>query len=194
MNALEAHIIDAVNGALSQIRIYFDANQLRRWMSALNDVEKRVPFQVTENMQRTCSIDYAHRVMRNIMGGRYGAGSPPVPSYHPRYARWKLENFGNIGTWRLKGDLVRNITFFKVENGWMGGVPNGVYDSGGKSWYGQGDRGGTKEIARYGRANEFGLHKRPVFGPTRQEYMEDADDGWMKRGEEVLVRIGQRWR
>jgi len=69
----------------------------------------------------------------------------------------------------------------------MAGIPSGIYDKGGKSWFGSGDKGPPKSIAMYGKKAE---KLRPMFKPTQDEY---AKNDWEKRGEQALHEIKRGW-
>ena len=138
------------------------------------------------------AVDYRNMVMQNILSQKFAAGYQP---YHPRYAKWKTQVvLKGSKFWMLFADLLRNLNVFRAGKGWMGGIPANVYDQDGKSWYGKGDVGKPKPIAMYGRTIEFGLNNqppRPVFGPTRDEYVQD---GWKIRGREAQQKIKVAWR
>ena len=71
----------------------------------------------------------------------------------------------------------------------------GVMDSGKKSWFGKADKGPRKEIAWYGRMGEYGRTgqpARPLFEPTLDEYLIEAD-GIGKRAKESMRKIGNNW-
>jgi len=166
------------------ITIKFIEADLQRYLKALEKVEQSVKLFGQDEMQRRCAVDYYQLLVKNIMSKMV-----PKPSYSPRYARWK-KKYGRMGfpsPWRLKGDLVASLSAFPVGKGWMGGVPIGAMDSGGKSWLGKGDIGDSKPIAMYGSIEE---DRRPVFGPTAKEY---AGAGWQKRGQEALNQFRKEW-
>jgi len=75
-------------------------------------------------------------------------------------------------------------------HGWIGGVPIGAMDQGGKSWFGKGadePHGKSKSIAMYGSIEES---RRPIFKPTAEEY---AGVGWLKRGQEGVNELKKAW-
>ena len=159
-----------------------------RVMKALKSIRYKLKWLTTVDggeLNRRCSIGYAQLLVRNIM-----TFQRPSPPYTPRYRTWKFE-YGKMGypaPWRLYGDLVRNIINFRSGAGWMGGIPANVYDQGGKSWGGRGDKGKPKRIAMYAAVNEL---RRPVFGPTMEEYAQDA---WPKQGGVALKEVEGSWR
>lgn len=163
----------------------FDQNDLTRWFRAVANIKRAVP-EIADAMCKDCAIQYADDVVQAI--SRMGR---PSPAYSKRYRVWKSE-YGRMGypsPWRLGGDLQNSITAYPSRMGarnrtlkwtkaWVGGVPEGVMDSGGKSWFGTGSSGKSKKIAMYGTVGEYGglwpragLHpERPVFGPARDEF------------------------
>jgi hypothetical protein len=172
------------------LKVKFNTTDYERIMNALRKLEVLAPVIVQDDMQRWCATDLYQLVFSNIVTRKY-TGSDP--QYHPRYAKWKMENVGHLHPWLLKGDLLESLSAFKSQSGWMGGIPAGVKDSGGKSWKGPiGSGGKSKTIAMYARKVEFGGRvPRPVFTPTTQEY---ANDGWKNRGREALRETGNLWR
>jgi len=166
------------------IRIKFIEADLMRFMRALDKLAARVKLWGEDEMQRRCAIDYYQLVAKNIRERSYAN-----PQYRERYAEWK-KKYGRMGypaPWKLFGDLLRSLQTFKVKDGWVGGIPAGLMDSGGKSWLGQGDYGDPKEIAMYGAVEES---RRPIFKPTATEY---ANVGWRKRGQEALEVFRRTW-
>ncbi len=170
-------------------KISFDTNDYDRIMNALRKLEVLGPVMIRDDMQRRCAADFYQLVFSNIVTRKYTGGDP---QYSPRYAKWKMENVGHLHPWLLKGDLLETLTAFKSQSGWMGGIPSGIKDSGGKSWKGSLDRGPAKTIAWYGRKLEFDRKKpRPVFQPTTEEY---SREGWKRQGREALREVGNLWR
>lgn len=188
---MNTDLLNIANQVVQSIGIAFVARDMKRWLNAQDKLIMRANYFVIEDMQMRCAVDYSNRVIANIVEGRYGAASPPSPPYHPRYATWKAARYP-MKTWQLKGDLVKNITYFRAKGGWAGGVMAGVMDSGGKSWLGWG-HGPSKEIAMYARIGELGPKARPVFTPTAEEYANDSG-GWVKRGHDALKSVGGAWR
>jgi len=174
---------------LSMITVTFDQKDLSRWLSALMKVEASARTFGLDEMQRRCAIDYYQLVVKNIFKRHF-----PRPAYSKRYRSWKYE-YGWMGypsPWRLRGDLVNSLRAFKnPRGGWIGGVPFGATDSGGKSWFGKGRKGpvaGSKKIAMYGSVEEA---RRPIFKPSAEEY---AGAGWKKRGLEAVAEMRKAWR
>ena len=179
------------------IWMQFVPESFRRYMRALDRIERVAKAQM-RILPFLCATDYHHLLIGNLLSQKfYGQ----YPRYSPRYAHWKTEVvLKGSQFWLLYGDLVKSITIFEradrmtpTRGAWMGGVPAGVHDRGGKSWFGKGDKGKPKPIAMYGRVMEFGLHthpERPLFKPTMDEY---ASAGWKKRGAEALNKIRMAW-
>ena len=172
------------------ITIKFIEADLQRYLKALVKLEQSVKSFGQDEMQRRCAVDYYQLVVNNIMKRKR-----PSPAYKSkRYRNWKYEYGwqGYPSPWRLRGDLVSSLAAFKAPsgNGYIGGVPIGAMDQGGKSWLGKGSKGPSgpsKPIAMYGSIEE---KRRPVFGPTTEEY---AKSGWSKRGQEALNELRKRW-
>jgi len=160
----------------------------QRIMSALSGLTQVVKTQGLETLPWKCAVDYYQLVMKNIQHRR-----APSPGYSKRYRNWKYE-YGWMGypsPWKLKGDLVASLGAYKFGEGYLGGVQPGKMDSGGKSWFGKGKKGAkgpSKSIEMYGRVEES---KRPVFEPTMKEY---EKEGFQKRGDEMLKRMGAEWK
>ena len=171
--------------------IKIDRQMLGRIINAINVVERAVRTERSELPYR-CAVDYLGVVRKNITQGTYATNYPP---YNPKYAKWKVETMMAGSTfWILKRDLLRSLTVIKKRWGYVGGIPLGAMDSGGKSWYGRGGKGKRKPITMYAKTIEFGLGKqpaRPVFEPSANEY---AEDGWKKQGKESLRKIKDAWR
>ena len=166
------------------IYVKFKERDLRRWLRALNKVRSRVKLWGCDEMQRRCAVDYYQLVVENIMRRKH-----PIPPYSEEYRKWKRK-YGRMGypsPWRLFGDLIRSLSAFRYANGWMGGVPPGLKDTGGKLGAG-GILSGPTEIVKYGSIEEA---RRPLFEPTMKQY---AASGWRLRGKETLQVIRKAWR
>ena len=172
------------------IQIQFNQADLRRWISAIYRIKRRVRGRVKEQMQMDCAIEYHQLVHKNIMSEKYA----PFTAYAGAYEKWKKKrNYKYPGWWKLNLDLVNALTIFKQGDGYVGGVPPGAMDMGGKSY----GKGRAYKIAKYGWIAEWGgsfagqKHPaRAVFKPTMDEY---AKDGWEKKGEEVLDKVREAW-
>jgi len=175
--------------------------EYRRWHGAINKISAEAK-RLLNWFPEICAIDYSHLVVGNIMRQKHMGSYAP---YNTRYAAWKVK-YGRAGGgyWRLMGDLVKNITHFKVSTlvmgdvSWMGGIPFGVTDTGGKSWFGRGDRGKAKSIAMYGHVMEWGGYypgagyhpPRPIFAPSLNEYIHY---GLRERTREVVKSLIGKW-
>ena len=178
------------------IHAYFNPTQFKRIMSALNRLE-RSSEQLEDALPRQQATDYSQLLVNNILSGRHMSGYTPysaAPSA-PRYEDWKTAWATYSGYWQAMGSLVNSITHWKERNGvWLSGIPAGVMDAGGTSWFGHGDRGPAKPIAMYAKTMEFGLNKqpeRPIFRPTLKEYKRG---GFVRRGERALRILAGKWR
>jgi len=170
------------------IKIEINQADKQRIFSALDRIKSVADVQVKDTMQMKCAVDYYQLVMKNIQ-----SRNRPGLAYSKRYRNWKYEYSwsGYPAPWRLRGDLVKSLGAYRFGDGYIGGVQPGAMDTGGKSWFGkgkEGPKGPSKSIEMYGRVEE---HRRPVFKPAKEEY---AKDGWIKRGNELLKRIGAEWR
>ena len=178
------------------LQIVIKPEDYLRWMGALNSIEKRARL-LEDDLPRICATDFSNLLVSNIVTQKYAGGYEPL---HGFYANWK-QLYGKLdGFWQLMGDLLKAIGPFKLGKAtWMGGIPEGVMDSGGKSIRGKGDYGKPKPIAMYARVLEYGLSHpeagehpaRPLFGPTTLEYKKK---GWPIRGKQSLRRVADKWR
>lgn len=162
--------------------VEFNKADLARWMRAKDALLANVgPY--SWKMQQDCAVEYIVDIMAEI-----GRRITPSPPYHPKYKEWK-DKYGKFSTpWKLFGDLVNNLTAWREGDVWIGGVPNGIYDSGGKSWKGTGNMGPSREIVWYGSLEE---ERRPLFEPVRESYFNDKFPG---QGIKTLKRLGDLWR
>lgn len=179
------------------IKAEVDKTQLQRLKFAIEKLISAVQLQKNDYPYR-CAVDYQQSLIKAIMTQKYSGRYAP---YHPRYRLWKEQYSATTGYHVLKGDFVKSIKVFKVgtgkNQGWAGGVFPGSMDTGGKSWFGKGDRGRPKSIEMYIGIME-GVYstyvqrhpRRPLFEPVREDY---AENGWKKRGLEALQRIGRSW-
>ena len=186
------------------ITIKFIESDFQRYMKALTKLEQKVKTFGQDEMQRRCAVDYFQLVVKNIMQMNF-----PRPGYSKWYRNWKYEYgwSGYPSPWRLRGDLVSSLAAFKAPggDGYVGGVPIGAMDQGGKSWFGKGRRGpvggprpigpGSGSFKGYGWVGEHGGRggkqpARPVFEPTMKEY---ASTGWQKRAKEASTELKKAW-
>lgn len=152
------------------ITVRFVSYQYNRWMRAIDKL-RSIALSERDNLPRLMSIDYIDAIRKNIYTGKFNG---TYRSYNPRYSDWKYGTYGSIGSfWFLAGDLVTSLKSQKMGTSWFGGIPAGVYDTGGKSWLGSGDRGRSMPIAQYANWMEYGRSgqpSRPLFRPTLIEY------------------------
>ncbi len=155
-------------------------SDISRSINALTRMQGMVVLETNE-MPKRMAIDYYHLLHANIFSEKYSAG---YAKYSDRYAKQKQRGgYPFPGWWKLDRELVNSLSAFKVEGGWMGGVPAGVTNEG-------------RYIAVYGTAGEFtDVRKkqpaRPVFKPTMLEY---EKGGFATRGVESLKKITAQWR
>ena len=140
------------------------------------------------------------RLVGNITSQRY---APSYEAYRgEKYVEWKSKygrGTGKSDFWILYGDLIKAIQLRMIK--WRGkshlfvGIPPGVFDSGGKSWFGKGDKGEAKEIIKYaiwmekGRA---GQPARPLFEPTQDEFA--VSDLRHRMLAQAAIRVAWGWR
>lgn len=175
---------------------------VRRLFGALNRLGSRTRYH-SNNIPRLAAIDYKHMLMQAIIEGN---GLPGYAEYHPGYKSWKDKNYPGKGYWQLAGDLVAAIKYQRVPiasgaYAWFTGVPAGVKDSGGKSWFTDLTQGKTygraKEIAWYGRIMEKGYFgkqnhpPRPIFGPVFVNYK--SSNAFHSKGTEALMDLKRHW-
>ena len=133
-------------------------------------------------IQERSSVILKQQLIGNLTSQKFASS---YSDYSARYAIWKGA-YGRISRgnafWQLYGDLLKAIQIKKTY--WNGkistfvGIPPGIYDSGGKSWFGKGDKGKPKEILMYaivmekgGDYGSAGYHPpRPLFEPTEREF------------------------
>jgi len=191
---------------ISKYYVQLDQKDLARILNALDRVKKSTYEWTYNEMPKRGATKFLLLLKSNIISQRY---SSLYNSLSPGYAEWKgeLDKF-----WLLKGDFLRSLSAFRsnqsagiLEFGggqWMAGVPAGVRDSGGKSWFyprssDKQKKHGSRSIATYAYYGEFGhggknpQPARPIFVPTLIEY---EKDGWPKQGDDALKYIGRQWR
>jgi len=180
---------------------YMNPGDLNRYLSALNRLEAQTKRSV-DDLPRVQATDYIHLLHANVMNQKHMSA---YPAYSDWYEEWKT-NMGLIGKgyWRLYDSFLNNLTVWRTLSGragqrqWKAGIPAGVMDKGGTSWFNLGDRkvGKPKPIAMYARTMEFGQaghagKRRPIFMPTKEEY---KNGKFVERGEEELGRLARHWR
>jgi hypothetical protein len=168
--------------------IQFDKTDKSRYLRALKRTSKKVLSEKEEHPKR-CAIEFQFIVLKNITSKKFSHAK----SKSERYEKYKRNRVGHLDSWMLDGDLINAITYFRDGDGWMGGIPAGVKDSGDKSWLGPG-RGRSLPIAEYANWLEFGRTgqpKRPVFVPTTKEY---KAKGFVKQIEFTAKGIQKQWR
>ncbi len=154
---------------------------------------------------RMLAIKYLDKVRRDILANAYASKwSGRARRYSPRYDWWKHVTAGSSGNfWNLYGDLIARLQVFRVDgNNYMAGVPDGLFDSGGKSWFDEGSRkiGKPKPIAMYGNVLEFGLKgggkagnhpARPTFEPALVNFAYNESP---QIGDEMLLKVSGVWK
>lgn len=182
------HLLHTIKTSLLNIGIRFDVSDARRFRRATNKVYTRAKYWIEDEMQRQCAIKLANNIYIAIKFGKYS-----YQPYNLRYENWKNTYFPGKPFWELKGDLAKALQAFKTPRGnWAAGVPAGIMDSGGKSWFGTGDKGRPKEIAMYGSINE---RLRPLWKPESEAFIDEAfiDNDWRQQARMALKEIGKGW-
>ena len=176
---------------ITSVRAYFLPSDFQRYMSALSRLEQTAE-RLENDLPRLNAIDYSQLLANNILSGKHMSG---FAQYSERYQEWKDQWATYTGFWQAMGHLVNSITHWEDGHGkWRAGIPEGVTDVGGTSWFGMGDRGPPKPIAMYAKTMEYGENRqpeRPIFHPTLEEY---KAGGYVRRGERALKTLGTRWR
>jgi hypothetical protein len=191
---MREYILGEIDNEIMKIRIFLRPRDVVRWFRILGQLEPRARLYVGDEMQRLCANDYVNQLRSNSYNQRLMQGWSRATRGAERYEDWKAEHGFPLGFWRLKDDLLNNLSYFRVHKGWMGGIQNGIMDSGGKSWLGAGDVGPSKEIAWYARMNEYGIGptpKRPIFYRTMNSYAQSRQR--QRRGIEALRRTVMAW-
>lgn len=187
------------------ITIKLNQKELERIRKAGQKVIKRARWWMEDNggeLPRRASLQFVNKLAVAISTEKYSAG---YAQYHPQYRNWKAQ-WASIGWWKIKGDLLASLTTwmspYKTKGGWMAGIPGGVMDSGGKSWWYRGlggkNKGKRKKIAMIATTGEFGGNfgkggthpARPVFQPTMDDYYEED---LPKLADQALDAIGGAW-
>jgi hypothetical protein len=163
-------------------------DKVKELLAKIRGLDKAISQQATFNggrLNQRFAVLYSERVKDAILSGNV----PNKPDYNERYAEWKRKYFPSAGPWQLKMDLVNAISVFQSGGrGWVGGIPGGVMDSGGKSWFGTGNTGKPKEIAMYAAVNE---ERYPLFAPI----LNDMIDEFGLIGKQTLNQeIGGYWK
>lgn len=173
------------------IQVRFVSYQYNRWMRAVEKIKKNA-LSEKENLPRRMSIDYCNLVRKNLLAGKYAS---TYARYNERYQEWKYKIFRSQGGfWELRGLLLISLKSYKSGNGWFGGIPAGIMDTGNVSWFGKGDRGRPVPIAQYGIWMEYGRRgqpSRPLFRPTLIEY---SDTQAIERLDESRIKLRESWR
>ena len=172
-----------------RIHIRFRRSDYTRWLRATAKIQAEA-LRESLNLPYRMAVGYTNLVRSNISTGKFTAMYAP---YSERYYHWKYFIFGSSGGfWYLKGHLLRSLTTFRHENGWMGGIPAGIQVEG-SSWFGEGQTGRPAYVAEYGNWMEFGRGRqpaRPLFTPTLKEYRENEA---LKEAVVSLNKVASRW-
>lgn len=164
-------------------------SDIDKWKEAIARLENMARMEM-DDLPFRCAGEFIQLVKTNVMTSKFR-----FKGYNQRYWLWKKMMYGWQPQWRLSGDMlaalmVDPVRITKNEKGYAGGVPAGVMDRGGKSWYGSPGRvfGRPKEIAKYAAIVE---EDRPLFQWTTEQYEKDK---WPSQGDITLSRLKACWR
>jgi hypothetical protein len=167
--------------------MYPNPQDMERIMWATHKLQSAVLFYGKDEVPRQMAVKAQQEIIAAIVGQKYASRYVPYGTTvgSERYKKWKHiygSGAGKSSYWQLWGDLLRSITMWKERYagrhyGYMAGIPKGVMDTGGKSWFttiskaGASKKGDPKPVAFYARVLEFGgnfglggrHHPRPVF-------------------------------
>jgi hypothetical protein len=179
------------------IYIYPNPKDMEKIMWATHKLQSAVLFYGKDEVPRRMAVKAQQEIIAAIVTQKYASRYVPYGTTvgSERYLKWKRiygTGSGKSAYWQLWGDLLRAITMWKERYagrhyGYMAGIPKGVMDTGGKSWFttiskaGATKIGDPKPVAFYARVLEFGgnfgpggkHHPRPVFTYV----LEDFDTG-----------------
>ena len=184
----------------------FDKTQLKQVLSRLNLVQKTVHYYIESpgQLPKKLALKYIANLRSFIMFQR---GMSSYQGYNTDYADWKSQYGKGGGFWKLYGDLFTALSVFNKQTGWFAGVPYGTLDSGGKSWFGSGNKGAPSWIAMYGSVMEEGLKTsirgsgvhpaRLLFVPILKDFVysksKGAQGGAWDLADKMLEIVGDYW-
>ena len=170
-------------------KAHFDIRNLNKIINALEKLEALAELEsakTPENFAKNFAADMRDAISSQTYASRYSRN--PLT---PNYAKSKAKNYGHTDFWKLRGDLISNVTFWsKSNNEWEAGLNEGV----------PGFRG--KHIGAYAFFNEFGWNQRTKSGKRfvrpRPLLRYVADDFCAKkvpiRATMLAGRIARIWR
>lgn len=184
----------------------FDKTQLKKLLSRLSLVQRTVHYYIDSpaELPRKMALSYIANIRSFIM---FQKGMVKYQGYDPDYAEWKRQYGRGRGYWSLYGDLFTALSVFRKGKDWFGGVNYYAMDSGGKSWFGKGDRGAPKKIAMYGSVMEEGIKTsirgsgvhpaRPLFTPVLKDFVSSASKATKGQAwdlaDAMLEIVGDYW-
>jgi len=169
----------------------FNPRDKSKILYALKRVVQQALFE-TRSCPRRCSYEAVQLLRGNINKQAF----LPYASYSKRYRKWKIEQGYPLIFWKLSGELIQAIRSHRMQpNVFMAGIGSNAYDSGGKSYYGDGRRVRISLYANVleygGRYGKAGNHPaRPVFRPTKKQYEKGP---LQKQGVVSLKKIARKW-
>jgi hypothetical protein len=177
------------------IEIKIDELTRRRIINAIGKVQVATRYQ-NDELPREMSRQFVTRVRQDIISQYWvSRWSARGQRYEERYGKWKAEQGYGSDFWKLGGALIAALSSFKVSDGYMAGIPNGII--GASPRY-----SGTRlyEIAKYAytleyggdyRSRKGGIHpKRPVFTHSINQF---AFRESPILGERALQFIAGKW-
>lgn len=163
------------------ILIQINPKDIANAVRAIDKLEQAI-IREEDRLPMECAVDFYQLMIQNIMSEKYSTNYAP---YSVRYSKRKQKEGKPFpGWWKYSRELVGALTAFKVENGWMGGIPASAYNTEGR------------QIAEYGGAGEFKDVReeqpaRPVFYPSMIEF---SKNGLITLANDALLRIAQAWK
>ena len=182
-----------IQARFAQIKVYLVPADLERVLGAINKVRSTV-VREANSLPFRCANEFRFLIINNILSQKHMGG---YASYSPEYKKWKRETVGSTDFWKLFGNLIKNVSVFRIPKGgyaysWMGGITPGAYSQGGESMYG--GKGRPVLISAYGKWMEFGRSgqpARPLFEPTTKEYSAEKLPRQVRR---TSISIKGSWR
>jgi len=180
------------------LQFELNPNDKRKFLTACDRLMANIP-----HASRKINQDSAYALQQNLISN-ISSQKFSYPAHNERYSEWKQQygkGKGKSDFWNLYGDLLKaiqvKIVQWKDQSEFFVGIPPKIQDSGGKSWFGVGEKGATKEILSYALIMEKGGQNgkqppRPLFEPTEGEF--GASDRRSRIANQGLIRILQSWR
>lgn len=155
-----------------------------RIMTALRRLP-RAAENANNDMQKACAVQYKQDIAFNIMTQRFN-----FRPHSKLYRLWKQANYPEYPAfWRLNGIVLRSLSVFQYQGGWMGGIPTSAIDTDGRPVAYRASKVEEGWIARGGKPRPA----RRLFFRTKEEFRKDPTK-WKKQGAIAQTRIKSAWR